>query len=76
MLTALAEKTGVELARLRSMTLAGWVPWLFDMLPVPAQDAQPVFDTYIRDNVGSVRAQGRNAPRPAIQTGMGAVPLE
>lgn len=50
MLAALAEKTGVELPRLRSMTLAGWVPWLFDMLPVPVQDAQPVFDTYVRDN--------------------------
>lgn len=49
-LAALAEKTGVELARLRSMTLAGWVPWLFDMLPVPVQDAQAVFDTYVRDN--------------------------
>lgn len=50
MLAALAEKTGVHLARLRSMTLAGWVPWLFDMFPVPTQDAQWVFDTYVRDN--------------------------
>lgn len=50
LLAALAEKTGVELARLRSMTLAGWVPWLFDTLPVRAQDAQSVFDAYIRDN--------------------------
>lgn len=50
MLAALAEKTGVELARLRSMTLAGWVPWLFDTLPVGAQDAQLVFDAYVRDN--------------------------
>ncbi|GAA1914309.1 TniQ family protein [Streptantibioticus ferralitis] len=50
MLAVLAEKTGVELARLRSMTLAGWVPWLFDTLPVRVQDAQQVFDTYVRDN--------------------------
>jgi hypothetical protein len=50
MLTALAERTGVEIARLRTMTLAGWQPWLFDMLSVPLQVAQPVFDTYVRDN--------------------------
>ncbi|MGA5134393.1 TniQ family protein [Streptomyces olivoreticuli] len=50
MLAALAEKTGVDLARLRSMTLAGWVPWLFDTLPVGVQDAQRVFDAYVRDN--------------------------
>lgn len=50
MLVALAEKTGVDLARLRSMTLVGWVPWLFDTLPVHVQDAQPVFDSYVRDN--------------------------
>ncbi|CCK24670.1 hypothetical protein BN159_0291 [Streptomyces davaonensis JCM 4913] len=50
MVTALAERTGVPLVRLRSMTLGGWVPWLFDMLPVPIQDARTVFDTYVRDN--------------------------
>ncbi|MEV8479387.1 TniQ family protein [Streptomyces sp. NPDC051173] len=50
MLTALAERTGVPLVQLRSMTLGGWVPWLFDMLPVPLQNAQTVFDTYVRDN--------------------------
>lgn len=49
-LTALAERTGVHLARLRSMTLAGWVPWLFDVIPVTDHDAQTVFDTYVRDN--------------------------
>lgn len=50
MLTALAERTGVPLVQLRSMTLGGWVPWLFDMLPVPLQGAQTVFGTYVRDN--------------------------
>lgn len=50
MLAALAEKTGVDRTQLRSMTLAGWVPWLFDMLPVGFRDAQPVFDAYVRDN--------------------------
>ncbi|MFC7331351.1 TniQ family protein [Marinactinospora rubrisoli] len=50
MLVALAGRTGVDVARLRSMTLAGWQPWLFDMLPLPVQGMQPVFDTYVRDN--------------------------
>ncbi|MEU6012002.1 TniQ family protein [Streptomyces sp. NPDC047453] len=50
MLAALAERTGVELARLRAMTLAGWEPWLFDKLTVPIQDTQPMFDAYVRDN--------------------------
>ncbi|MDH2394080.1 TniQ family protein [Streptomyces sp. HNM0663] len=50
MLTALAERTGVEFARLRAMTLAGWEPWLFDKLTVPIQDTQPMFDAYVRDN--------------------------
>ncbi|MFB6985269.1 TniQ family protein [Streptomyces sp. NPDC056178] len=50
MLAALAEKTGVGLARLRSMTLAGWAPWLFDKIPVGVQDAQAVFEAYVRDN--------------------------
>ncbi|WP_331743407.1 TniQ family protein (plasmid) [Streptomyces sp. NBC_00873] len=50
MLTALAERTGTELAHLRAMTLAGWEPWLFDKLTVPIQDTQPMFDAYVRDN--------------------------
>jgi hypothetical protein len=50
MLTALAERTGVGLAQLRAMTLAGWEPWLFDKLTVPIQDTQPMFDAYVRDN--------------------------
>ncbi|WP_143832057.1 TniQ family protein [Nocardiopsis sp. CNR-923] len=50
MLAALAERTGVDLAQLKAMTWVGWQPWLFDMLPVPAQAAQTVFDTYVRDN--------------------------
>jgi len=61
MLAALAERTGVGLAQLRSMTLAGWVPWLFDTLPVGIQDAQSVFDAYVRDN--SVLFARRAAPR-------------
>ncbi len=50
MLTALAERTGVEPARLRTMTLAGWQPWLFDTLSVRDWNEQTLFDTYVRDN--------------------------
>lgn len=32
LLTALAQRSGVEWERLRSMSLAGWVPWLLDSL--------------------------------------------
>ena len=31
-LTALSERTGMPLADLRLMTIAGWVPWLLDIL--------------------------------------------
>ncbi|MFI6062439.1 TniQ family protein [Streptomyces sp. NPDC051286] len=50
MLAALAERTGVEIARLRAMTLAGWEPWLIEGLIAPIEDTQPVFDAYVRDN--------------------------
>jgi hypothetical protein len=50
MLVALAERTGVELAQLRAMTLGGWVPWLFDTLPLRQWDTQTTFDTYVREN--------------------------
>lgn len=50
LLSALAERTGVELARLRAMTLVGWQPWLFDTLYLDPWDAQEVFDTYVRYN--------------------------
>jgi hypothetical protein len=51
-LAALAERAGVELTRLTTMTLAGWAPWLFDSLSVRArgEDEQHVFDTYVRAN--------------------------
>jgi hypothetical protein len=49
-LTALAERAGVELAQLRAMMLAGWQPWLFDKLTVPIKDTQPMFDAYVRGN--------------------------
>ncbi len=39
LLSALAERTGVDYDRLEAMTLAGWVPWLYDAL-------QPDVDSY------------------------------
>lgn len=50
MLVALAERTGVEMAQLRAMTLAGWQPWLFDRLWTPQHLTQATFDTYVRAN--------------------------
>ena len=50
MLAALADRTGVEPAQLRILTLAGWQPWLFDTWYVRDSDEQTLFDTYVRDN--------------------------
>jgi hypothetical protein len=51
MLAALAERTGVELAELRMMTIAGWVPWLTDTLVALDSDGdQELFDTYVRQH--------------------------
>lgn len=51
LLAALAERTGVPVAVLRSMTVAGWAPWLFDTYHYrrPGDD-QETFDTYVRAN--------------------------
>ncbi|CCH32988.1 TniQ family protein [Actinosynnema sp. NPDC047251] len=65
MLAAIAERTGVDLARLRMMTLAGWSPWLFDP-PSPNQDRE-VFDNYVRDN--SVLFPPRAAPSYQLNRG-------
>ncbi len=46
MLAALADRTGVDLARIRAMTLAGWRPWLLDT--IDGQDTQAAFDNYVR----------------------------
>jgi hypothetical protein len=46
MLAALADRTGVDLARIRAATLAGWRPWLLDTLD--AADRQASFDNYVR----------------------------
>lgn len=57
LLAALADRTGVDLAELRAMTLAGWAPWLFDALYLRDWDAQDAFDTYVRAN-SVLRAPG------------------
>jgi hypothetical protein len=49
MLAALAERTGTDLAQLRAMTLAGWVPWLLDAHTRP-REVQEAFDTYVRQH--------------------------
>ncbi|REH31063.1 TniQ protein [Kutzneria buriramensis] len=51
LLAALADRTGVSVARLRIMTLAGWVPWLFDNLGAlpPGRHAE-AFENYVRAN--------------------------
>ncbi|MCA0291729.1 MAG: TniQ family protein [Actinobacteria bacterium] len=47
LLSALVERTGTPLDRVRQMTIAGWVPWLLDPLdPEPVPGA--AFDTYVR----------------------------
>ena len=46
MLAALSDRTGVDLARIWAMTLAGWRPWLLDTLD--AEDKQATFDNYVR----------------------------
>ncbi|MGH3966139.1 MAG: TniQ family protein [Pseudonocardiaceae bacterium] len=61
MLAALAERTGVEMAHLQAMTIAGWVPWLTDTLTdLDAVDAQELFDTYVRQHSVLLSAAGRN----------------
>lgn len=46
MLAALADRTGVDFARIRATTLAGWRPWLLDALDGP--DRHAMFDDYVR----------------------------
>lgn len=43
LLDELAKRTGLDQHRVQAMTMAGWVPWLFDSL-IPAPDA---YETYV-----------------------------
>ena len=62
--TALAERTGVDPAQLRAMTIPGWVPWLFDVYPVARREAAEVFASYVRQD--SVLIEPRAATRPKV----------
>ncbi|HEX8345304.1 MAG TPA: TniQ family protein, partial [Actinoplanes sp.] len=55
----LASRTGVSVGHLRSMTIAGWVPWLLDGLDVAGQD---VYDTYVSQHSVLLRP-GQARPR-------------
>ncbi|MEV0075602.1 TniQ family protein [Nocardia neocaledoniensis] len=48
LLAALATATAVPVARLKAMTLPGWVPWLFDSYPMPAHQGEDTFYGYVR----------------------------
>ncbi|GGN65985.1 TniQ family protein [Nocardia rhizosphaerihabitans] len=50
LLRALATATAVPLARLKAMTLPGWVPWLFDSFPMPERDGEDTFYSYVRQD--------------------------
>ncbi|WP_327116233.1 TniQ family protein [Nocardia sp. NBC_01730] len=50
LLPAVAHASGVPLARLKAMTLPGWVPWLFDSFPMPESDGEETFYTYVRQH--------------------------
>lgn len=48
LLAALAAATAVPVARLKAMTLPGWVPWLFDSYPMPTHEGEDTFYSYVR----------------------------
>ncbi|GAB2451989.1 TniQ family protein [Nocardia tengchongensis] len=62
-LAVLAERTGVAVPRLRTMTLWGWAPWLFDRLAAREFEEYETFDNYVRCQSVLLLpgAQGRNA---------------
>ncbi|NKY53902.1 TniQ family protein [Nocardia vermiculata] len=47
LLAALADRTGVPVPRLATMTLSGWVPWLFEKLWPREFEHQQLFDNYV-----------------------------
>jgi hypothetical protein len=71
LLVAVHERSGVPLAELRSMTLAGWVPWLADALDPDVPDA---FTTFIRHD--SVLFASRAVPAPALPRWRAWLPVD
>ena len=47
-ITAVHERTGVPLDRIRQMTIAGWVPWLLDTME--ATDDPAAFNTFVHQD--------------------------
>ncbi|MGN2642441.1 TniQ family protein [Nocardia takedensis] len=47
LLVALADRTGVAVPRLATMTLSGWVPWLIEKLWLREFEQQELFDNYV-----------------------------
>lgn len=69
LLWALAQRTGTQVADLRLMTIAGWVPWLLDTLePVEGPE---IFGVYVRQESVLLRHArlgfGRNNPDRAVR---------
>ena len=63
-LRALAQRTGTELGVVRLTTIAGWVPWLADILD--PGDGQRAFHTYVRQGsvlLGPAEAGCNSVPR-------------
>ncbi len=58
MIDVLAQRTGATPARLRQMSVAGWVPWLLDDM-TPGSDG---FATYVRQ-LSVLRPAGKQKPR-------------
>ncbi|MEV0291893.1 TniQ family protein [Kribbella sp. NPDC050820] len=59
---ALVERTGIDPAHLKTMTVTGWAPWLIDPPDATNFKAQESFDTYVRQNPVLLRPgeAGRN----------------
>lgn len=69
LLAELSARTGTDIARLRAMTLAGWVPVLTDKLWVREFEIQEAFDNHIRGH--SVLFKPGRAKHNEIQGGGG-----
>src|SRR5690625_3122564 len=73
LLSALRQRTGVCLAQLRQMTVAGWAPWLVDTLePEPSPGA--AFDTYVHQD--SVLLTTTERPRRQVPAWQAWLPTD
>jgi hypothetical protein len=58
LLTMLSQRSGIELDRLRSMSLAGWVPWLLDSLDDSVPAALETYAFQLRGAAAEAHPQG------------------